>query len=222
MTKIMISVRDALCLFGLVFVFATYEVLCQNSVYVSVRVVDEDGKAIAKAKASLQLAPCDTCIDHAFPVYETSQNGYFVLSLTLDRRGDIRLFVEDDVPEGFWNPIFPIHLKLSKISRFRGTKLKLTESGNVRIGDVRATVKYKKISIDLLKLTDNEQSAKDEFAKTARLTIKYGKLEIADHVGIHPKAYKEGFINLALPDGEWDLIFSFSVNSQERKVTLRR
>lgn len=205
----------------LITTFPASEVLCQRVIHVSGRVIDNEGKPITKAQVSLLPPHCDSCIDYTFPVYETSEHGFFELSLDLDKKVNVRLFVEREPPSGLWNPIFPADLTLAKIARFRGKQINTAASKTIRVGDVRPTIQYKKVSIPIHSLVSGPSSEND-FVNTAKLTIKYNKLRIVDRVPIPSKAYKDGLINLTLPEGSWDLTFSFSVGANKRNISLRR
>ncbi|HEX8368000.1 MAG TPA: hypothetical protein VF604_05620 [Pyrinomonadaceae bacterium] len=187
------------------------------SISVSGRVVSERGEPVANALASLLYPPCKDCIDHIIPAYKTGKEGVFFLSGNFIGLRYITVFIEE-VPEVFWNPIFPASLKLTSLPAYRGIKIKIPPSGIIRLGEVTPTIKYAKVSVNLLKEFGSENNLlSTNVLDTLKLTVKRGKQTIVKDIAIPPQALNNSIVNLALPKGNWKLLFTISERGSKKQ-----
>lgn len=196
------------------------EINGQDSISVAGIVVDDEGNPVRDALVSMLYPPCKVCIDHIIPGYKTGEEGVFFLDGENIKAKKVRIFIEETVPDGLWNPIFPADLTLERFPEFRGIVVKSPKSGGtIQLGEVSPHVKYRPVSIDLLKLFKVD---KDFLTKSSslRLSVEYKGVRVANDLLIDERDIDktENKVNFALPKGKWKLLFEIS-NRNQRKVS---
>lgn len=182
------------------------------------RAVDEQHKPISGAIATLYYPNCRGCIDHILPVGFSLEDGVFFVEIT-GVSSNIRLFVEDRVPAGFWSPLGdPAFDDLSGHPEFKGIPINSHGKSTVHLGNVQVRIRYSKIIVDLPRLlpsyVPSQQSAE---ALIFSLRDYRGKLI---YKGTLPNvAFAPNFssVNLALTKGKWTVEFFLSDREGRRR-----
>jgi hypothetical protein len=187
--------------------------MAQDHARLSGRAVDKKGNPIAGAQVSLIYDACDACIDQIIPVISTNTDGVFFF---LEHHGikSGRVFVEGVVPKGAWTPLNASDLSFTDKLRFHGVPVVFSESESISLGDIAPTVFYKRTKIELRKLFSiNLKTSQSLEDLTVKIADREGNLGIEKKV---PRTYvdKELILDIALPQGMWDLTFSARINSQ--------
>lgn len=212
------KLKPFMLILGLLVVSA--ETPAQN-VLVTGRALDEHQKPISRAIATLYYPNCRGCIDHILPVGFSLEDGVFFVELT-GVSSNIRLFLEERVPSGFWSPFGdPPFDRLSGHPQFKGIPINSRGKSTVHLGNVQVLIRYSKIIIDLPRLLSSyvpsQQSAE---ALTFRLRDNRGK---TIYKGTLPNvAFGSNFssLNLALTKGTWTV--GFSLPDRDGRVRSRR
>jgi hypothetical protein len=176
----------------------------QSTVNTSGRVVDIEGEPVKNALVSLIYPPCKNCIDQTIIGYKTNSDGIFFLDGNYANPSKVRVFIEESVPDGYWNPISPSYLILGKLDSFRG--ITISKNSNNRLGDRLPTVRYAKILIPLNLIYMGKDTTATE---TLKLTIKSKDVLVANNIIFPRKFLDNETIKIVLPVFDWDLTFSY-------------
>lgn len=184
----------------------------QDRVVLSGRVTGRDGSPISNAKVRLLYEPCKGCTDYIIPSVSTDEDGNFAF---LDNYGirNGRIFVEETVPAGFWNPIYAPQYKLSRLSRFYGTPVVLSKTQSLDLGNVEPTINYEKIKLRLQKIFPVGANLLNRISKQLELTILNEEGAPVATQRIIPSSAFDNKLNikLALPRGIWNLTFTTDI-----------
>jgi hypothetical protein len=179
-----------------------------QNLLVTGRAVDEQHKPIAGAIATLYYPPCRDCIDHILPVGFSLEDGVFFVELT-GVSSNIKLFIEERVPRGFWSPLAdPPFDNLSRNPDFKGIPINSQGKSTVHLGDVRVRIRYSRLIIDLSRLipwyAPNQQTA-----GALRLDLKDDRGKLIYNGSLPNVAFDPTFssVNLALTKGKWAMEF---------------
>jgi hypothetical protein len=113
-----------------------------KTIMVAGRAVDERGAPVSNAVTTFYYPPCRDCIDQLLPVGFSLPDGVFFIEATHNSGRDLKLFIEERTPTGFFNPFgSPPFNNLSELPLFRGFPINLpkrTRESYVRadLGDV--------------------------------------------------------------------------------------
>lgn len=192
----------------------------QNPVFVSGRAVDEQGAAIADAVVTLYYPPCRGCIDHILPVSFSLPDGVFFIDSTGIPTNELRLFIAERVPEGFWSPFgAPPFRKLSYSQQFQGITVRPSK-GKVRVdlGDVPVRIQYRKVIVELPKIFGKQYLPDQGLARRMKLTVRNHQRKIIYNGYVPEVAFDPTFssLKLALPKGAWTL--EFFLENQNKKI----
>lgn len=209
--------RVDLLVFLLIMLSVDCAVIGQNSLGLTVtgRVVSASGAPVGNAVVSLLYPPCPGCIDHIIPSVRTDDHGFFMLEGDNISASEASVFVEQEAPKGYWNPIYPTEVRLSGFAEYHGMKLR-GGGRKMEIGDVRPTVEYRSVEIDLRKIFGFDFEVGRRISHALRLSIsRRGRTAMRD-IAIPEHSINSGIVRMALPTGPWKLEFSLDV--QRRKL----
>lgn len=190
------------------------EINSQNLVSVAGLVIDDEGKPVSKAIATLFTLPCEKCPDHINVSYTTNEDGVFFLDTKAKKA---KLLIEGPIPDGLWNPIAPADLTLERFPEFQGIILEDIESSQtVQLGEVAPHLKYEAVSIDLLKLFNVDKTFLEN-GSSLRISIEYKGVRVANDLLVQRAIdLTESKVKFALPQGKWELIFEITKGNQSK------
>jgi hypothetical protein len=201
-------------LVGLIIVPDTFS---QRTLRVSGRVVDAGGDPIEGATVAL------VGDFHIVLSTMTSNSGWFAVERRVHDSAKVWLLIEGPKPEGYWDPLFFFSLtsEYRKTDRFSGLLLGRTESGIIRLGDVRPTVNYRGVEIALSEILGDKLPDSDASFPEIQLKIKSGAILLAEEVPFPPSYIRSNKLFLALPDSPVTVEFSYFVNKEKKTIRKR-
>lgn len=178
-----------------------------KSLSVAGRVLERRGKPVTNALVSIYYPWCTGCHDRIIPSVNTNEEGLFAVPVEGKIGSSATIFIEQNVPKGFWSPFFADEVAFSKAG-ILGIPIRVrSRPGTIQLGDVRPAVEYRTVSIDISKLFHIDPA--DVTVETLTMTIVRGNAVIYKDITLPAMAVDSSTtVHLALPQGRWGLLFS--------------
>ncbi|HRJ90207.1 MAG TPA: carboxypeptidase-like regulatory domain-containing protein [Pyrinomonadaceae bacterium] len=189
--------------------------LGQRLLIVTGNVVDENGTPIAGANVCLR-GEFD-----AIEVYTTGDDGFFRVIRNVKDSTDVFLFIEGPQPAGYWVPETTTYWSLGKLPEHKGTLLHRTDSGIVRIGNVKPNIAFRGVRIDLSKILGPNFVLSSNPLPQLRMDIYRGETVLASDFSVPTDAINEGVVQISLPNVELELVFTIIENDKSRKARIK-
>ncbi|HMO81998.1 MAG TPA: carboxypeptidase-like regulatory domain-containing protein [Pyrinomonadaceae bacterium] len=198
-------------LVGLIIVPDTFS---QRTLRVSGRVVDAGGDPIEGATVAL--------VGDFHVVLNTmsSNSGWFAVERRVHDSAKVWLLIEGPRPSGYSWPEYAFSLNplYRNTKRFSGYLLGRTESGIIRLGDVRPTVNYRGVKIALSEILGDKLPDSDASFPEILLKIKSGSVLLREANPIHSSAIRDQKIYLVIPDSPVTLEFIYFDNNEKKSI----
>jgi hypothetical protein len=205
------NISGTLKLIGLAVVLSgcVQGVSAQRSILVTGRAVNARRNPVHDAVVTLYAPPCRTCFEHVLPTARSLADGTFVIDAGASLK-DLRLFISEPVPTGFWSPLNDPSLEeLSHPKIFRSSPVRVPKghSMQVDLGDIAVLNRYARVILQLPTIPLGNARRDSDDSVTADLILLDSRKRTVFSGPLPDAAFDRtsGSVNLALPRGRWTL-----------------
>lgn len=187
----------------------------QKRVWLVGQAIDDHGKPLSNAVATLYYPPCRGCLDHILRTDTSRADGLFIIEATGLSRG-LKLYIEENIPNGSWSPFgAPPYSDLPRLPLFASIPIQPPRKGKgIDLGRVVVKLRYGKVKLELPDLL--REHFKPDRGDRLKLTLR-DHLERAIYDGYLPDVAVDpasSSVTLALPQGKWFVNFSLGDGPQ--------
>lgn len=190
-------------------------------IQVSGRAVDQNGVAVKNVTATLYSPPCRNCMDHILPANSSFPDGVFFVDSTPTSRTRFVLYLEENVPFGFWSPFGgPPFDDLAHLQEFRGLPIRPSKgSSRIDLGDVQVKIRFGKVILQM------PEAWKDLAAESTTLWLRLrDRTGTTIYDGQLPKTTatsKSNTVKLALTPGRWKVQLEIRQNGHRSSSDMK-